>query len=135
MKYLLFTIVCYVALNTPTKAQDSGDKEDLEKQTILHGGVSIGTTVVKKEKVGLGQERILYAQTKYAEKQVALEIAIKEGAAVVVKAKEKISLAKASLEEEKRTNKISERVYIARKERLEMIEQKTKVLEGNINEN
>ena len=107
----------------------------LKKQVVLQGGVSIGTTVVEKAKIGLGQERIIYAKNKYSEERTALITAIEEGEKVVIKARGKIALAKAVLEEEKRTNKISERVYNARKKRLEMIEEKAKVLEYNISKN
>ena len=129
MKYLLFTIVFYVALISSAKAQTPGDGKELKEKTVQYGAVGIGTTIVEKAKIGLGQERIAHIKAKYATEKAALKIAIKEGKTTVIKAKEKITLAKESLERDKKQNKVSERVYLARKERLEMIEQKTKALE------
>ena len=93
MKYLLIITLFYVTLNNPAKAQKAGSTEDLKEQVILQGGVSIGTTVVKKEKIDLGQERILYAKAKYTEERDALILAIHEGELIVIRAREKISLA------------------------------------------
>lgn len=131
MKYPLFIIVFYATLNSSITAQSLANPEE----DIQHGAVGIGTTIVQKTSVGLGQERIAYIKAKYIEQQSALKTAIKEGETTVLKAKEKINLAKERLEREWKENKISERVYIARKERLEMIEQKTKDLENTLLKN
>lgn len=135
MKYLLLTIVFYFTLNTSIKAQDSDHKKELKEETVQHGAVGIGTTIVKRAKIGLGQERIAYIRAKYKEQKIAVKAAIKEGEATVVKAKEKLVVAKGRLEKDKVENRISERVYLARKERLELIEQKTKNLENTLNKN
>ena len=135
MKYLLFTIVFCLSVYSPINAQRLEDTKESKEHAVEYGAVSIGTTIVKKEKLGLVQERITYVKNKYAEQKIALKMAIKEGEETVLKAKGKIALAKASLEADKQKNRISESVYIARKERLEMIEQKTKALEGTLMKN
>lgn len=132
MKCLLIIIAFYVTLNSPIKAQDMGNADKLEEEIVQHGSVGIGTTIVQKKTVGYGEERIAYVKAKYTEQKAALENAIEEGEAIVIKAKEKIILAKERLEADKKKNRVSERVYIARKERLEMIAQKIKALEDNL---
>jgi hypothetical protein len=131
MKYLFITIVFYCTYNKLTKIENLGNTKERKEWMIQEGVVGIGTTEVKEETIA-GQKRIVYVKAKYMEQKAALKISIYEGGVVVLKAKQKIVLAKDKLAKDKRKNKISEQEYVGRSARLKMIEEKIKTLENNL---
>lgn len=139
MKCLLVVIAYCLILTAPVKAQELAGKMEQRVQVgALNGSEMMGGGQAKlghHKETSAGQQRIAYIKNKYEERKVTLQNSIQKGEVMVIKAKDRIALAKDYLAKDKQEHRVSEEVYAARKERLEMIEQKARDLERKLLKN
>ena len=129
MKYLL-NILGGLFILSHIAAGQGGTINNLKEEATQTAGVDrlIKTTGVQEKSAA--QERMAYVKAKNIEKKEAIKASIRNGEMVVVKAKDKIALAKVTLSKKKKEKKISEREYVIRMARIDMIESKAKALEN-----